>query len=68
MNEKMRNEIVRRRQAQTSQRQIARELGVARTTVQRVIRRFERDRSGQASTSQLPRPRRDRVRWMSTTL
>lgn len=57
MNEKLRNEIVRRWQAKMSQRQIARELGVARTTVQHVIQRFERERSGQASTSQLPRPR-----------
>ena len=37
MNEQLRNEIIQRWQARTSQRQIARELGVARTTVQQVI-------------------------------
>ena len=56
MNEKLRNEIIQRWQAKTSQRQIARELGVSRTTVQQVIARFERERSGQTPTSQLPRP------------
>ena len=48
MNEKLRNEIVQRWQAKTPQRQIARELGVARTTVQHVIYRFEQERSGQS--------------------
>jgi transposase len=56
MDEKLRNEIVQRWQAQTPQRQIARELSLARTTVQHVIYRFERERSGQASASPLPRP------------
>ena len=46
MNEKLRNEIIQRWQAQTSQRQIARELGLARTTVQEVIYRLQRQRSG----------------------
>ena len=47
MNEQLRNEIVQRWQAQTPQRQIARELGLARTTVQHVIYRFQQERSGQ---------------------
>jgi transposase len=55
MNEKLRNEIVQRWQAKTSQRQIARELGIARTTVQHVLYRFERERSGQAPASPLTR-------------
>ncbi|TME25761.1 MAG: IS21 family transposase [Chloroflexi bacterium] len=58
MDEKLRNEIVQRWQAKTPQRQIARALGVARTTVQHVIYRFERERSGQAPASPLPRPSR----------
>jgi transposase len=56
MDEKLRNEIVQRWQAKTPQRQIARELGIARTTVQHVIYRFERQRSGQSPASLLPRP------------
>ena len=56
MNEKLRNEIIQRWQAQTPQRQIARDLGLARTTVQRVIHRFEQERSGQAPASALPQP------------
>jgi transposase len=56
MTEELRNEIVRRRQAGASMRQIARELGVSRRTVQRVLTRFETERSGQAPTSSLPRP------------
>jgi transposase len=56
MTEELRNEIVRRRQAGASMRQIARALGVSRRTVQRVLTRFETERSGQAPTSSLPRP------------
>jgi len=58
MNEKLRNEIVQRWQAQTPQRQIARELGIARTTVQHVIYRFQQQRSGQGAASALPKPSR----------
>jgi transposase len=58
MNEKLRNEIIQRWQAQTPQRQIARELGIARTTVQEVIYRFERQRSGQTPATPLPGPAR----------
>ena len=39
---------------ETSQGQIARELGLARTTVQHVIHRFAQERSGQVSASSLP--------------
>ncbi|HWT83188.1 MAG TPA: IS21 family transposase, partial [Candidatus Methylomirabilis sp.] len=56
MNEQLRNEIVQRWQAQTPQRQIARELGLARTTVQHVIYRFQQERSGQVPASALPQP------------
>jgi transposase len=58
MDERLRNEIIQRWQAQTSQRRIARELGIARTTVQQVLGRFERQRAGQESASPLPRPAR----------
>ena len=46
MNEEIRNEIVRRRQSGASLRRIAKDLGVARETVQGVIRRWEADRAG----------------------
>jgi len=58
MDEKVRNEIVRRWQAQTSVRQIVRELGVARTTVRRVIQRWQRERAGQAPAANLQPPAR----------
>jgi transposase len=58
MNEKLRNEIVQRWQAQTSQRQIARALGLARTTVQHVIDRFQQQRSGPSPASPLSPPAR----------
>ena len=48
MDEPLRNAIVQRWQARTSVRQIVRELGVARTTVRRVIQRWQSERSGQA--------------------
>ena len=56
MDEKLRNEIVQRWQARTSRRQIARELGVALTTVRRLIQRFERERSGATAASELRQP------------
>src|SRR6266511_2304100 len=58
MDEKLRNEIVQRWQAKMPQRQIARELSIARTTVQHVIYRFERERSGQTPAAPLPKPSR----------
>ena len=51
MNEEIRNEIVRRRQGGASLRRIARDLNLARDTVQSVIRRWEADRAGQGSTA-----------------
>jgi transposase len=53
MDEKLRNEIMQRWQAQTPQRQIARELGIARTTVQCVIYRLAGQRSGTLAASSL---------------
>lgn len=58
MNEKLRNEIVQRWQAQTPARRIARELGVARNTVRRVIERFEKERAGQTPAAPLRPPLR----------
>ena len=49
MNEETRHEIVRRWQAQTSIRQIARDLNLARDTVRRAVRRWQADRTGQGS-------------------
>jgi transposase len=54
MTEPTRNEIVRRWSAGSSIRQIARELGLARNTVSRVLARRETQRAGTAS----PRLRR----------
>ena len=46
MNAEIRNEIVRRRQGGASMRRIARELGLARETVQDVVRGWEAERAG----------------------
>jgi transposase len=51
MNEEIRNDVVRRRQAGASSRRIARELHLARDTVQAIIRRWEADRAGPGSTA-----------------
>ena len=51
MNEEIRHEIVRRRQGGASIRRIARELQLARDTVQSVIRRWEAERAGQGPTA-----------------
>src|SRR5580692_670384 len=51
MNEEIRHEIVRRRQGGASIRRIARDLNVARDTVQSVVRRWEADRAGQGSAA-----------------
>jgi transposase len=56
MNEEIRNEIVRRRQGGASLRRIAKDLGMARETVQGVIRRWEAERAGQGSSASLPVP------------
>jgi transposase len=51
MNEELRNEMVRRRQGGASLRQIARDLGLARDTVQSVLRRWEAERAGTGSAT-----------------
>src|SRR5262245_1691621 len=53
MDEKLRNEIVQRWQAQTPKRQIARELGMAESSVRGVIARWQEERSGTAPASGL---------------
>jgi transposase len=55
MNEELRNEIVRRRQGGASVRRIARDLGLARETVDNVIRRWEAQRDGGAGRPSRPR-------------
>ena len=57
MTEQRRNEIVSRWRAGASMRQIARELGLARNTVSRVLVGIDAQRAGKASTS-LRRPSR----------
>ena len=54
MNEAVQNAIVERRQAGASQRAIARELGVSRDSVARVLARLAANRSGQARVANLP--------------
>lgn len=56
MDERTRNEIVRRQREGATQRQIARELGVSRRTVGRVLQRLEAERSGQAPAPGTPQP------------
>jgi transposase len=58
MNEELRNEIIRRRQGRASLRQIARDLGVARDTVQSVVRQWEAERRGSAAANAAPVPAR----------
>lgn len=54
MNEAMRNAIVERRQAGGSVRGIARALGIARQSVQRVLDQVAAERTGQTQASTLP--------------
>jgi transposase len=57
MNEELRNDIIRRWQGGVSMRRLARELGLARETVQSVVRRWQAGRDGShASTNRPPRP------------
>jgi transposase len=56
MNEELRNDIVRRRQGGASVRRIAKDLGVARETVQSVLHRWEAARAGPEAT--MPTPER----------
>jgi transposase len=53
MDEKLRNEIVQRWQAQTPVRRIARELGVSRSSVRHLLERVARQRTGQTPTTDL---------------
>src|SRR5436190_21960758 len=57
MNEELRNEIIRRWQGGASMRRLARELGLARDTVQSVLRRWQAARAGQPAEAGV-RPRR----------
>ena len=56
MNEAMRNAIVERRQAKASVRNIARELGISRESVQRVLAQVAAERSGQAPSANMLLP------------
>jgi transposase len=57
MNEALRHEIVQRHQAGASMRAIARELGIARAAVARVLVQVQAQRDGHASAKPRPRPR-----------
>jgi transposase len=57
MNEELRNEIIRRRQGGASLRRIARDLGLARETVQGILRRWEAERAGLESSPPVPQRR-----------
>jgi transposase len=56
MNEELRNEIIRRWQGGASLRRLARELGLARDTVQGVVRRWQAGRAGQEAAGRARRP------------
>jgi transposase len=58
MNEELRNEIVRRHQSGTSMRRLAKDLGLARDTVQDVVRRWQADRAGELPPRRRRRPSR----------
>ena len=57
MNDDLRHEIVRRFHSGQSQRGIARDLGVGRGRVRRVLAEHEQARQGSQPASALPRPR-----------
>jgi transposase len=61
MNEELRHEIVRRHQGGASMRRIARDLGLARETVQGILRRWQAERAGQESAGGVPARRPSRV-------
>jgi len=68
MNEELRHEIVRRWQGGTSMRRIARELGLARETVQGVLRRWQAQRAGSEAGSGVPARRPSRVDPFNDTI
>ena len=57
MNETLRHEIVQRHQAGASVRAIARELGISRGAVTRVLQRLQAQRDGTAVAVPRPKPR-----------
>jgi transposase len=57
MTEEMRHEIVQRHQAGASIRSIARDLGISRGAVVRVLRRIQAQREGRTALAPGPRPR-----------
>ena len=57
MNEELRHAIVRRHQEGASQRTIARELGIGRNTVRRVLDQVQAARDGQTPSAALPPPK-----------
>jgi transposase len=57
MNEALRHEIVQRHQAGASMRSIAKELGISRGAVARVLARLQAQREGRAAPLTGPRPR-----------
>jgi transposase len=61
MNEELRNEVIRRWQGGASLRRLARELGLARETVQGVVRRWQAGRAGQEAPAGRPARRPSRV-------
>src|SRR6516225_6946693 len=61
MNEELRHEIVRRHQGGASMRRIARDLGLARETVQSALRRWQAERAGQEAAAGVPARRPSRV-------
>jgi transposase len=68
MNEELRHEIVRRWQGGTSMRRIARELGLARETVQGVLRRWQAQRAGSEAGGSVPARRPSRVDPFNDTI
>src|SRR6516165_10678485 len=67
MNEELRHEVVRRWQGGTSMRRIARELGLARETVQSVLRRWQAQRAG-SEAGGVPARRSSRVDPFNDTI
>ena len=66
MNEAVRNAIVERRQTGASVRGIARELGIARQSVQRVLDQVAAERTGQAKSANVPLPPQRRPSQLDT--